>query len=196
MHDPRGKFGVGLGYAVSPTGADHMEAAHDPLFERPGPWLESVSPMGILEPVSALEPGPEKIRLFRHIQLVWNLWNCLGICNFCAQPLGALSLNEVLKTVQCVTGWDTSLFELMKVSERGMAMARMFNLREGFGREHDTWPERLFEPLPDGPNKGQTFTKEDLEKAKDLYYEMMGWDKEDGKPSRGKLIELNLDWLL
>ena len=109
--------------------------------------------------------------------------------------MGALSLNDVLKTVRCVTGWNTSLFELMKVSDRGMAMARMFNLREGFGREQDTWPERLFEPLPDGPNKGQTFTRQDLEKAKDLYYEMMGWDKGDGKPTRGRLIELNLDWL-
>jgi aldehyde:ferredoxin oxidoreductase len=84
----------------------------------------------------------------------------------------------------------------MNVSDRGMAMARMFNLLEGFGRKDDTWPERLFEPLPDGPNKGQTFTKQDLENAKDLYYEMMGWDRENGKPTRGKLIELNLDWLL
>jgi aldehyde:ferredoxin oxidoreductase len=26
MHDPRGKVGVGLGYSVSPTGSDHMQA--------------------------------------------------------------------------------------------------------------------------------------------------------------------------
>jgi aldehyde:ferredoxin oxidoreductase len=77
-----------------------------------------------------------------------------------------------------------------------MAMARVFNLREEFGRADDTWPERLFEPLPDGPHKGQTFTREDLERAKDLYYEMMGWDLEQGRPRRGKLIELNLEWLV
>ena len=196
LHDPRGKFGVGLGFAVSPTGADHIESAHDPFFQQMGPGLESVSPLGILEPVSALEAGPQKIRLFRHTQLIWNLWNCIGICNFIAEPPWALSLNEVVDTVRCVTGWNTSLFELMNVSDRGMAMARMFNLREGFGRKEDTWPERLFEPLPDGPNKGQTFSKQDLENAKDLYYEMMGWDRENGKPTTGKLIELNLDWLL
>ena len=34
----------------------------------------------------------------------------------------------------------------------------------------------------------------DLEKAKKLYYEMMGWD-EDGKPTRAKLWDLNLEWL-
>ncbi|MBW1913109.1 MAG: aldehyde ferredoxin oxidoreductase, partial [Deltaproteobacteria bacterium] len=196
MHDPRGKFGVGLGYAVSPTGADHIEAIHDPYFQQPGPFLEAISPLGILEPVSALEAGPQKIRLFRHTQLIFNLWNCLGICNFCVQPIGALSLNDVLKVVQYVTGWDTSLFELMSVSDRGMAMARILNLRQGFGRQEDTWPERLFEPLPDGPYKGQSFTEQDLEKAKDLYYEMMGWNREEGRPSRGKLIELNLEWVL
>jgi len=84
----------------------------------------------------------------------------------------------------------------MKVSDRSMAMARVFNMREGFGREDDTWPERLFEPLPDGPNKGQTFLKKDLEAAKDLYYEMMGWDREQGRPTPGRLTELGLDWLV
>ena len=75
-------------------------------------------------------------------------------------------------------------------------MARMFNLREGFGREDDTWPDRFLEPLPDGPQKGQTFTRDDLEQAKDLYYEMMGWDKVDGKPTKAKLAELKLEWLM
>ncbi|NIS69550.1 MAG: aldehyde ferredoxin oxidoreductase [Proteobacteria bacterium] len=195
MHEPRGKFGVGFGYAVSPTGADHLEAAHDPVFQQEGPGLEAMAPLGILEPVPAVETGPQKIRLFRHAQLIWNLWNSLGICYFVAQPPWALSLGDVVKTVRCVTGWNTSLFELMQLSDRSMAMARIFNLREGFGRKDDTWPERLFEPLPDGPNKGQTFTKVELEMNKDLYYEMMGWDKEDGRPTRGKLIELNLEYL-
>jgi aldehyde:ferredoxin oxidoreductase len=31
-HEPRGKWGVALGYAISPTGADHLQAAHDPWF--------------------------------------------------------------------------------------------------------------------------------------------------------------------
>ena len=33
MHDPRGKKSLALAYALSPTGADHMEAPHDPLYE-------------------------------------------------------------------------------------------------------------------------------------------------------------------
>jgi aldehyde:ferredoxin oxidoreductase len=195
LHDPRGKFGVGLGYAVSPTGADHLEAPHDTSFQQIGPNLSLLAPLGILEPISALDSGPKKVAFFRHTQLLFNLWNCLGICNFAVTPQGALSLGDVVKVVNCTTGWDTSLYELLRMSERMLNMARMFNLREGFGRQDDAWPERLFEPLPDGPLKGQTFTRDDLERAKDLYYEMMGWDNENGKPTKGKLIELNLEWL-
>jgi len=32
LHEPRGKVGVGLGYAVSATGPDHMEYPHDPFW--------------------------------------------------------------------------------------------------------------------------------------------------------------------
>ncbi len=48
MHDPRGKVGVGLGYAVSDTGADHLVGYHDTMLAN----SESVSfkgaqPLGI-----------------------------------------------------------------------------------------------------------------------------------------------------
>ena len=57
-HEPRGKWGVALGYAVSPTGADHLQAAHDPWFAKPGDFskefnwvdLEDLSPLGSRTP--------------------------------------------------------------------------------------------------------------------------------------------------
>ena len=36
MHDPRGKTGVAMSYALSPTGADHVETAHDGTFAGDG----------------------------------------------------------------------------------------------------------------------------------------------------------------
>ncbi len=36
MHDPRGKTGQGLSFAVSPTGADHVRAPHDTPFQAAG----------------------------------------------------------------------------------------------------------------------------------------------------------------
>ena len=33
MHEPRGKRALALAYSTSATGADHMEAPHDPFYE-------------------------------------------------------------------------------------------------------------------------------------------------------------------
>jgi aldehyde:ferredoxin oxidoreductase len=97
--------------------------------------------------------------------------------------------------VSAVTGWDTSLWELLKVGERTVTMARVFNLREGFGRKDDTLPDRLFAPLENGPLQGKGIDRKEFEEALTMYYEAMGWDPMEGVPTRGKLAELNLFWL-
>jgi len=119
----------------------------------------------------------------------------LGVCNFVAGPVLALTLSKLVEVVQAVTGWETSLWELMKVGERAVTMARVFNLREGFGRKDDTLPDRLFEPLESGALQGKGMDRREFEELLTLYYEAMGWDPKDGVPTRGKLAELNLFWL-
>jgi len=195
MHDPRGKTGQGLSFAVSPTGADHIEAPHDTPFAMPGPMMARVALLGLLESVSALDLGPAKVRNYTYLQFVWSLYNSLGVCNFVAGPIWALPLNQLVEVVKAVTGWETSLWELMKAGERAVTMARVFNLREGFGRKDDTLPDRLFEPLGNGPLKGQGIDRKEFAEALTMYYEAMGWDPQDGVPTRGKLAELNLFWL-
>jgi aldehyde:ferredoxin oxidoreductase len=195
LHDPRGKTGQALSFAVSPTGADHMEAPHDLPFANPGPMIARIAPLGILEPVPALDFGPDKVRNYTYLQFVWSLYNSLGVCNFAAGPVWALPLTRLAELVSAVTGWDTSLWELLKVGERTVTMARVFNLREGFGRKDDTLPGRLFEPLENGPLEGKAIDRKKFEEALTMYYEAMGWDPKEGVPTRGKLAELNLFWL-
>jgi aldehyde:ferredoxin oxidoreductase len=195
MHDPRGKTGQGLSFAVSPTGADHVRAPHDTPFQAPGPNLGRIAPLGLLEPVDGREMGPRKARNFTYLHFVWSLYESLGVCNFVAGPVWALTLPKLVEVLQAVTGWETSLWELMKVGERTVNMGRVFNLREGFGRKDDTLPERLFEPLESGVLKGKGIDRREFEDLLTLYYEAMGWDPKDGVPTRGRLAELNLYWL-
>jgi aldehyde:ferredoxin oxidoreductase len=195
MHDPRGKTGQGLSFAVSPTGADHIEAPHDTPFAAPGPMLGRIAPLGLLEAVPARDLGPKKVRNYTYLQFVWSLYNSLGVCNFVAGPVWALPLNKLVDVVSAVTGWETSLWELLKAGERMVTMARVFNLREGFGRKDDTLPDRLFEPLESGPLQGKGIDRQEFQEALTQYYEAMGWDPKDGVPTRGKLAELNLYWL-
>jgi len=195
MHDPRGKTGQGLSFAVSPTGADHVRAPHDTAFQAAGPNLGRIAPLGLLEPVAGREMGARKARNFVYLHFIWSLYESLGVCNFVAGPVWALTLPKLVEVVQAVTGWETSLWELMKVGERSVNLGRVFNLREGFGRKDDTLPERLFEPLESGALEGKGLDRQEFDDLLTLYYEAMGWDPKDGVPTRGKLAELNLYWL-
>ena len=96
--------------------------------------------------------------------------------------------------LSAVTGWNTSLYEMLKVGERSQAMARLFNIREGFTAADDTLPDRMFEPLENGALEGVAIDRAEFERSKRLYYEMAGWDPETGVPTRGKLAELGLLW--
>ncbi|MBW1699481.1 MAG: aldehyde ferredoxin oxidoreductase family protein [Deltaproteobacteria bacterium] len=195
IHDGRGKMSVALGYAISPKGPDHLIAPFDILFEQEQSLgFKSIAPLGILEPLDAFDFSWKKIRLHVYLSHLWSLYNCLGICNFGYAPRSIVSLNELVEIVKAVTGWDTSLWELIKAGERMTNMTRAFNLREGFSREDDTLPERFFEPFERGKLRGKRITREQFEEALNNYYDMMGWDR-NGKPRRGKLRELNIDWV-
>ncbi len=195
MHDPRGKTFLALSYSLSPTGADHIEAQHEPPFQMKSPLLDQLAPLGILEPLNPFSMGPEKVRAFTVMQKVWSLYNSIGICNFVAAPMFALSFPQMVDSVRAITGWDTSLWELLRVGERANVMARMFNLKQGIGSDQDTLPHRFFEPMPSGPIKGKRIDLEEFNKMVSLYYEMAGWDKE-GRPTAGKLADLGLEWLM
>jgi aldehyde:ferredoxin oxidoreductase len=192
-----------LGYAVSPTGADHLQAAHDPWFIKPGDntaeydWVDltDLNSTGILDPVPAEDLSGAKVRLFTYLQYIWGVHDVLDWCIFTAVPeFRALSLNQLTDIVHCVTGWRTSLFEVLKAGERGVTMARAFNYLQGFSEEDDTLPDRFFQPLRAGTLKGHFIDRVQFEDALDLYYGMMGWD-EHGRPTRAKLEELNIGWI-
>jgi len=197
MHDPRVKVGVGIGYAVSPYGADHMMAAHDTMFVDDNSFMsESVRAMGIYKAVHPTEITTAKIRNFVLLENLWRVMDALGLCVFGFAPRGTMSLEKMVQCLNAVTGWNASLFELFKAGERGTMMARAFNSREGFTIKDDKLPKRLFDPKPDGPRSGeQIFTEAEFNKGLELFYEIIGCDPQTGRPHRGKLLELGLEWV-
>ncbi|MCK5155361.1 MAG: aldehyde ferredoxin oxidoreductase family protein [Spirochaetales bacterium] len=206
MAEPRAKFGVGLGYAVSPTGADHLQHEHDGAFDPAltgyshstddsNVFLRALYPMGLLDTVPSLSLGGEKVQLFTYLQHYWSLFNSLDICIFVFEPVRTLKVNHLVDIIAAVTGWDTSLFELMKTGERATTLARSFNIKHGLTREDDNLPDRLFSGLEGGVLKGAKMDREEFEKSLTLYYEMMGWDRKNGVPLEGKLFELGIGWV-
>ena len=52
------------------------------------------------------------------------------------------------------------------------------------------------EPLIGGPTDGQSISKNELISMLDDYYEICGWDKETGIPTKKRLGELGLDFII
>lgn len=186
MHEPRLKRGLGLGYAVSPTGADHCHNMHDTGIV--GTSLAKLRPLGILQEVPIDNFGPEKVRLFNIVMQTRILANCLSVCSF-----PPWRYTEYLELVQAITGWDMSMYELMEVAERTLTLARVFNIREGFTREDDWLPPRFFQPQTSGPLSKTSVDPDQLQEAIDTYYAMMGWT-ERGVPTKGTLHRLGVGW--
>lgn len=113
---------------LPPTGADHMEAIHDPSFEGLGTMDNGLSEAGLIEPVDRMDMGPKKVHAFFYAQAIWSLYNCIGMCDFVGIPIGALKLHALQDYINAATGWDMTVWELLKVGERANTMSRLYNL--------------------------------------------------------------------
>jgi len=187
MHEPRLKPGLGLGFMVNPHGADHNCNMHDTLYYAMGPKLEELKPLGILEPVPRDDIGPRKVALFRLVQLKEIILDSMGVCNFLPY-----SYEQLANATAAVTGWDTGIMEQLRVAERILTMARLFNIHEGFTAADDKLPRRYFQPKTDGALADKPLDPAKMEKAKSYYYTLMSWDAHTGVPTPERLEELDI----
>ena len=185
MHDPRYKQGMGLHYSVHATGADHCSGIHDDLVNKK---LSEWDRIGLAESVPVYEMSGRKARMLYQVGLWRHLPNYLGLCLFLPW-----SNEQVTAAVEAITGWPMSSWRLMKTAERGMTLARIFNLREGFSSRDDRLPKRFTSSPADSSLKGVGVDPEKLAAAQKIYYQMLGWD-ECGVPTYGRLVELNIEW--
>lgn len=189
LHDPRSQHGVGLGYALSHTGADHNHNIFD-LDYADLNNVPDLKAMGILENMHPLSLNVTKVRAYAYGVLRPNLNNIIGFCNFVP-----INDERILALIKACTGWNCSHWEMMKVAERGLTMAHAYNAREGFSIKDDTLPERFFAPIDAKDSFGKPISKDEFSKGVKLYYEMMGWDPETGFPDSAKLEELGIGWI-
>ncbi len=189
LHEPRGKKGLGLGYAIGARGAVHSEVVHDTAFEKPN----AVPELGIVEPVGRFELGRAKPRLVKAGDEIRTLVDILGACFFVYDPcLAPIKLPAMVELVRAVTGWDADIEELTSSAARANILARAFNVREGIRSKDDVLPARFAEAMAEGATAGQRITAEDLAEARAEFYLISGWST-DGVPTAARLRELGLD---
>jgi len=194
MHEPRLKQGLGVGYAVSPTGADHCHNMHDTIYTSQSYFLEEMRSLNITDVLPLTDLSPAKIRILKYYSNWIHFLNC-AVCCYFVMSLSWVGFERTAQLVRAVTGWNTSVHEIMTVGERVANLGRVFDLREGFTRKDDTIPSRFFTGQTSGPLKGVPVDPAAFEKGLEYYYDMMGWTPK-GVPTAGKLGELGIDWVL
>jgi aldehyde:ferredoxin oxidoreductase len=130
----------------------------------------------------------------RWFEDMYSAVNALGMCFF---PVGfrlALGPTYLAKLFSACTGWNTSPQDIVRFGEKVFNLLKAYTARQGLTREDDVWPDRFYEePLPEGPGKGAVLSRDTIDRLLDEYYELRGWDKRRGVPTREKLIELGLN---
>jgi aldehyde:ferredoxin oxidoreductase len=194
---PQAKRSLALIYAVNPFGADHQSSEHDPYYEEGVAPLNAsrLAELDLKDPTPPRSLGAEKVRFAAYTQIFYSMMDSLELCQFVYGPTWTLyGPRETVEMVQAVTGWDVSLYELMKVGERRINLMRAFNAREGFTRKDDALPKKFFKPLQGaGPTAGVALTREELDSALDLYYHILGFTP-DGLPTRASLANVGVEW--
>lgn len=193
MHEPRLKAGLGLGYVVASHGADHGTGMHDTDFVKSGRGMDAVKALGHLDFLPAHSLNAKKVRLFSDLQKWRNFNDSLVTCYFPLHTIRIGMFSKLAEIVHAVTGWDTTVYEGMRVGERAITLARLFNLREGFSKEQDSFPPKMYKAFDTGALKGVAFDKETVDKAIKNYYREMGWDESTGVPLQSTLEALGLD---
>ena len=170
-----------LSFAVSFRGADHTRSS-----------AYAVDMKGKVDRLKA-ERGRGK--LVKDLEDIYSLIDSFIVCKN-AKATFYKELAELAKLYDLVTGIDMSPEELGKAAERINTLAKLINLREGFGRKDDSLPWKVMNvPIPDdGPVKGAVVTKDELDLMLDDYYETRGWTFE-GVPKVATLKGLGMDEL-
>ena len=163
MHEPRLKQTLAVHYSTHATGPDHTSGASDqsPLNDGTANFL--------------YEKGFKA-------QLV----NYLGLCKFVPW-----NTQEIEDAVKFITGWQLAPGELLAAVERGITLARIFNIREGFSAKDDILPKRFSSTPAESPLKGIDPLR--LLEVQKEYYNILGWN-DAGVPTPEKLKQLDIEW--
>ena len=185
-YDARGLKGMGLGYAVSTRGGDHLTSA--------AYAVEVPKMLWVYRDVDAREYKGKGI-LIKELEDLMALFDITGLCKFSRHVFGP---GEQAEIINALTGLDISEGEALHIGERTVNLEHLFNLHEGLEPvRDDILPQRILkEPITDGPSKGLVLSLEELESMKREYYAARGWNPYTGRPSKAKLISLDIHRLI
>jgi len=190
--DPRAQQSVGLTYAISCRGADHLRA------------LSSLEELGFVETIEK-RFGKEKVKeiqnllstthkalVVKDVEDLYAIVDSLLVCKYGTMWPPVYYFDDFARLIPPLTGMKEygDPKHLRMVAERICNLRRAFNIREGMAKKDDALhPRFMEEPMPSGPAKGYVCN---LEPMLNEYYDLREWDKETGLIPRKTLEKFGL----
>jgi aldehyde:ferredoxin oxidoreductase len=148
------------------------------------------------------KPGDFNVgRLTRLAEDWYTLFNALGVCN--RHVVNRFySVKTFAELYSAATGIERSDRDLMEAADRIWSLHKALNVREGFDRKDDTYPDKWFEPFVEGKAeqkkmtdyfRSHEITPDELNRYLNDYYDERGWDVQRGIPTGDKLTAQGLN---
>ncbi|MCX7844683.1 MAG: aldehyde ferredoxin oxidoreductase family protein [Candidatus Bipolaricaulota bacterium] len=186
MHEPRGKVGLGLSYALTPRGASHLEGLHDTILEQENPTPE----LGVTARYDrfALEGKARLVVLYEDLR---SFVNSLVMCVFTTKEAGPrYNFPKIRELVGYATGLELSPQDMLAIGARNFALLRLYAGLCGHTKAADRLPRRFHEPLPRGASAGRPIDPDLFQKEIDAYYRIRGWDERGPTPETLRALGL------
>lgn len=173
MHEPRGKQGLGISYATSPRGANHMEGMHDTMLEMDAPAPE----LGVDHAYDrfTLSDKPWVAKVYEDLR---SFENSLALCVFTIRSSGEnYRYPQIRSLLEAATSMALAPQDMLCIGERNYALMRLHAFRAGYTAEQGDLPERFFESLPRGASANHPIDRETFCAALGAYYQERGYDR-------------------
>jgi aldehyde:ferredoxin oxidoreductase len=177
MHDARAFTGMAISYATGPRGACHLKGDYYRIDRG-----NAIPELGISAGDRFQSEG--KAELAAKYQNHKDIYDSLLLCKF-----APFSLTQIAEILSSITGWEYNPLDVNQIGDRSINIKRAINNRLGITGEDDRLPNICTEKLDEGATKGQS---PDMDILLREYYDFRKWDWETGKPSKEKLLELDL----
>jgi aldehyde:ferredoxin oxidoreductase len=169
-YDPRGAYGMALGYAVSTRGGCHLRAypiSHEILRKPVATDRFSFS---------------GKARIIKIAEDLNAVVDSLIACKF---TFFAAGMEEYARAFSAVTGNPVTARDLLAAGEKIVYNERIINSLNGFDARHDTLPDRFFDQSGTGCGRFAVppIDRAAFESAKTAYYAVRGLTR-DGQPPK------------